>query len=393
MDFKIFLQNVLSNHEGVEVKIDSLVESSCTEPGQNFMSVVSIVKVEGKIANVRPYFKSVFVKRKTLFEGNSQLFSMDDAFDNEVVVYLKVLPLIMRTADVTRLPCPSYYHVSNDVIILEDLQEQGFGSGKASEGFDFAAAISIVQELAKFHAASYYTRMVDQERFDVTVKELKPIGLILSNNRSMMETCLKRVIRYIEAEKDMNLEATSLRRLHGRVTESMRELREPKNVAVLVHGDFWYNNILIWKSEDSEDKIRIIDFQASALLSPAVDFWLFLYTSISHSLLVKNCVEFITLYKASFQEALSNLNSFEIPSEELMFDELLSKELYGFLSAMAYLPALYLKGELLGEMTKASEEEKKDGCFLDKFVLPGFKERLIEIVRFAYQRGVFNHIA
>lgn len=49
MELQNLLERVLGSHEGVShLKISSMRESSCTKPGQNFMSVVSLVHVEGE---------------------------------------------------------------------------------------------------------------------------------------------------------------------------------------------------------------------------------------------------------------------------------------------------------------------------------------------------------
>lgn len=211
----------------------------------------------------------------------------------------------------------------------------------------------------------------------------------------MMETSLKRAIRYLEAEDDLKTAATFLRKLQGRVTEEMRDLRDPKYVAVLVHGDFWFNNILTRRNEEGfevsgENQFRIIDFQTCALQSPAVDFWLFLYTSIIPTVLADHCDSFIRHYSSAFLEVLSiqNTPADRVPSATFLEEELTSKEIYGFLAAMAYLPALYFKRELIAEIGNASEEEKEEEGYIERYVGPQFRERLTEVAKYCSKKGV-----
>lgn len=60
-------------------------------------------------------------------------------------MYQAVLPLITATANVTKVPCPLYYHAAGDVIVLEDLLAQGFGVGDVAEGFGLASAYCIIK--------------------------------------------------------------------------------------------------------------------------------------------------------------------------------------------------------------------------------------------------------
>lgn len=73
------------------------------------------------------------------------MFRILDAFHNEATTYLKMFPLY----DV-RLPCPRCYHADCDVIVLEDLRDEGYAMGDRCKGFDLKTseyAVEVGEEL------------------------------------------------------------------------------------------------------------------------------------------------------------------------------------------------------------------------------------------------------
>lgn len=61
------------------------------------------------------------------------------------------------------------------------------------------------------------------------------------------------------------------------VGETMR--RNENGLNVLVHGDFWLNNIMFKRHSNS---IRFLDFQLTIFASPAIDLHLFICSSLTH---------------------------------------------------------------------------------------------------------------
>uniref|UniRef100_A0A1B6K050 CHK kinase-like domain-containing protein n=1 Tax=Homalodisca liturata TaxID=320908 RepID=A0A1B6K050_9HEMI len=385
-DLKGLLERVLSQKEGLSgLRVHEVRASSITNPGDNFMSVVSAVEVLGILPGGTPYQKSLFVKWPVGGAQHTQTYHVDEAFSNEAVVYLQVLPLY----DVTS-PCPLCYYAGNDVIVLENLKRQGYKMGERSVGFDFPTAECTLKALAKFHAGSYHANLTKKKDFLAATDQLKPIGFLLSGNRDMVETSLRRAISMVAEVDDLKDVLPVLRSFQGKVSEKLRDLRRATNLTVMGHGDFWLNNLMICK--ESENPVKIVDLQACAIMSPAVDVYSFLYTSVASSVMDSDRFEqLLRIYSEAF---LDNLKGLKLPTEYApslsdVLDELKSRELYGLFIGTLYLPALELSPDV-PDLDSVSKEQTLDDDFALKYFGPGLKNRMQNLVRLCKERGVLS---
>ncbi|XP_046662406.1 uncharacterized protein LOC124355345 [Homalodisca vitripennis] len=385
-DLKGLLERVLSQKEGLSgLRVHEVRASSITNPGDNFMSVVSAVEVLGILPGGTPYQKSLFVKWPVGGAQRTQTYHVDEAFSNEAVVYLQVLPLY----DVTS-PCPLCYYAGHDVIVLENLKRQGYTIGERSVGFDFPTAECTLKALAKFHAGSYHANLTKKKDFLAATDQLKPIGFLLSGNRDMVETSLRRAISMVAEVDDLKDVLPVLRSFQGKVSEKLRDLRRATNLTVMGHGDFWLNNLMICK--ESENPVKIVDLQACAIMSPAVDVYSFLYTSVASS--VMECDRFEQLLRIYSEAFLDNLKGLRIPTEYApslsdVLHELKSRELYGLFIGTLYLPALELSPDV-PDLDSVSKEQTLDDDFALKFFGPELKNRMRNLVRLCKERGVLS---
>lgn len=205
----------------------------------------------------------------------------------------------------------------------------------------------------------------------------------------MLEGLLARVHSQIEEEPEFKSFLDYIKPLEGKVQQTIRTLRQASKIKVLSHGDFWINNVLVRSGDD--DSVRLVDFQACALTSPAVDVWSFLYTSLELSSMDEHVEELLQLYCKSLVDELSSLKlpQKQIPSQREAMDDLTSREFYGFLIANLYLPALSVDSEEMQNIETVSKEDIINEMFVHSMQLSGLKERLIKLISICTKRGVF----
>uniref|UniRef100_A0A1B6ENY9 CHK kinase-like domain-containing protein n=1 Tax=Cuerna arida TaxID=1464854 RepID=A0A1B6ENY9_9HEMI len=385
-DLKGLLEKALSQREGLPgLRVHEVRAAPCTKPGDNFMSVVNAVEVLGSLPGGTPYQKSVFVKWPVGGAQRSQTYHVDEAFNNESVVYLRVLPLY----DVTS-PCPQCYYAGRDVIVLEDLLKQGYKMGERSIGFDFPTAECSLKALAKFHAGSYHANLTKKIDFLAATDQLKPIGFFISSNRDMVETSLRRAITMVAEDEDLKDVLPVLRSFQGRVSEMLRDLRKAADMTVMGHGDFWFNNLMVCNG--SEISVKIVDLQACSIMSPAVDVYSFLYTSVASSVMESDQFEqLLQIYSEAFLDNLKRLKipTGHIPSSSDILHELKSRELYGLFIGTFYLPALELSPDV-PDLDSTSKEQTLNDDFALRFFGPELKNRMRNLVRLCKIRGVLR---
>lgn len=205
-----------------------------------------------------------------------------------------------------------------------------------------------------------------------------------------LEGLLARVQSQIGDEPEFQSFLDYINPLEGKVHQTVKGLRKASGIEVLCHGDFWINNILVRPGD--QDSVRLIDLQAGDLTSPAVDVWSFIYTSLELSIMDDHIEELLQLYCKSFVDELSSLElpQKQIPSQSDVMEDLTSRELYGFLIANLYLPALLADSESIQDLETVSKEDIMNETFMKTMKFSGLKERLKKLISICTKRGVFT---
>lgn len=205
-----------------------------------------------------------------------------------------------------------------------------------------------------------------------------------------LEGLLARLHSQIGDEPEFKSFLDYIKPLEGKVHQTVKALRKASGIEVLCHGDFWINNILVRPGD--HESVRLIDLQAGDLTSPAVDVWSFIYTSLELSIIDDHVEELLHLYCKSFVEELTSLklSQKQIPSEKEVMEDLTSRELYGFLIANLYLPALLAESESIQDLETVSKEDIMNESFMKTMQFSGLKERLKKLISICTKRGLFT---
>ncbi|KAJ8984932.1 hypothetical protein NQ317_012182 [Molorchus minor] len=115
--------------------------------------------------------------------------------------------------------------------------------------------------------------------------------------------------------------------------EKIEERKEPW--LTIGHGDMWVNNIMVRFEDDTPTSVKFIDFQNFAYRSPAVDLFLFLWSSVQNSVLEEHFDDLLKLYHESFTEKLQELgcDTAPFPLENLV-EEMKMAAKYGLSHAL-----------------------------------------------------------
>lgn len=204
--------------------------------------------------------------------------------------------------------------------------------------------------------------------------------------------CLK-VLRKYQDETAVAHVIPKIEKLVNNALETMVSMTKTDKLAVLCHGDFWINNLLFkYDSGNTLSDMRILDFQAPRFQSFAVDFWTFFYTSIKPSLL-ENCLEDLAqLYFNTFVSSIkSKVPDSAVPKYKDVLNELYKRQLYGFLLAVWYLPALYIDSTTVSDFDDMMSQDVSRSDVEVNLELPKeYDDRILAVVRHCYRYGVFD---
>lgn len=334
-------------------KLKLVLLSPATDKNENFVSVDRAkIKIEMSETKI---LKTIDVIIKVLL-SKSDGFKSLAMFPRETLMYQFVLPAfeniwVVTAHELTQFApkCLKVEREPYELIVLEDLQSQGYNVLNSIEGLNFEQAKLVLVQLAKFHAASAVFR--DKIKLDKTDSDL------LNRKRSMIiredDPVIKGSIALVKAFKKALASYADCHRYLEKISKwnmtkvvtTFTDVAIPmqNGFEVLNHGDLWTDNILF---NDDHSEVKFIDFQLSFWGGPAADLSDFLITSVDDAVKVASFYDLIEIYHQSLLESLQKLKYVGIvPSlKELHFD-LLDKGFYGrcnYLKKIGFITSKYL---------------------------------------------------
>lgn len=164
-----FFAKALSHGLGQAVGVCSMNLTAGSAIGDNFCSdiyraVVDYRPITADETN-EPTRVSLIVKALPFTELRGPLLQEMAVFDKEVKMYRNALPRLSALLGGERLSARCYYAESEPVqiIVFEDLKEDGFRMTDRLIGLDEVHCGLVVQKLARFHAASMRLQEQDED--------------------------------------------------------------------------------------------------------------------------------------------------------------------------------------------------------------------------------------
>lgn len=290
-------------------------------------------------------------------------------FEKEYGFYEELAPAINTLLQETgqrslRIPrCFTHARTETyEVMVLEDLTTRGFRAVDRRFGIDQAHATVAIQELARLHAASC---LLQKRTEDKPLAQTYPfVGkewtkAYKRGSESYEDILLKHVdlgVAMLEATSSRTRDITWLKEIRPKVWQMfLRQLESEEPFAVVCHGDGWSSNILFrYDSMDTPVEAIFVDLQQVRLASPATDIHALMAPNLTSSVRLQEHHSMMVAYLNTFRgvmEAGGAKIPFNLGSLE---SEYRDKTLYGFLSALIYIPLALQKGG--GRIHPLSEE-------------------------------------
>ncbi|XP_039289014.1 uncharacterized protein LOC111046104 [Nilaparvata lugens] len=326
--------------------------------GENYLSRLYRIRINYASNPVEKLPETVIVK--LLPVGYLETFVNENGMlEKEIKMYTDYLPLVKLHLGRNLAP-ESFKVTRKDMLMLEDLSLDGYKMKDRILRLDRYHAEAAVKILAEFHSTSIFLREKNSEILEEVSKESQfhnetPTERDFIVNRFNMFMIELRKYPHLKKYADL-FHDTLGADMWSRFMEEMR--RDCKWLKVLNHGDFWTNNILF--KHDGDGKIldlKLVDFQFTRFVSPAMDLQLFFVTSLSDRSDIGHLTEtYRVTLNSKLPSTITPLGRAHIQAELDRF------ETFGFIVAACFLPGAVINRQQIINYDDTTEEQFSSGA-------------------------------
>ncbi|XP_076054666.1 uncharacterized protein LOC143033287 [Oratosquilla oratoria] len=276
----------------------------------------------------------------------NRAFVIETQFDlREIKFYNEILPALkdieqkyLPEEEAGRLAVPECFHAvyrpgAESILVLSDLKVEGYAILDLTKGLSQKQAELALGQLAKIHAASYAMQVKENIKLEDKFPYLMTVDQAVTSFQSLVDRGLPLLLRFLENKTEHKAVLDVLHRYTGqRASEVFRKVLTPSDkLNVLVHNDFWCNNLLFGKEEE-EETCRIIDWQMIMMGRPSIDLALLLCTSVPPKVRRDHASTILSSYWEAF---LARIRLYGIEEKTLKYTLENLKEDYESAQAMA----------------------------------------------------------
>uniref|UniRef100_A0A336KL31 CSON009900 protein n=1 Tax=Culicoides sonorensis TaxID=179676 RepID=A0A336KL31_CULSO len=395
-----FFENVLrKQHCDQSITVTNITLEAALGKGENYASDIIRAKIQFKAGLENTRSAQYIVKAGMADTSMQDMLEEYDVFHREIVVYDKILPvvesLLLSIKDKTKL-APSVYSLGKSPrhFVFEDLTLSGYEKANRRQGLNYTETRIMLQQLAKFHAATAVLHTLDPESMkDHHFPNIGPDQTYfypLFTNA--MKSCAQQASKWPGCEKF----ADKLFKLEPYLIEKAFDIYtwNENDFNVLTHGDAWLSNALFKYDKDTKEAIDCIlmDFSVGYFGSPGIDLVYLLFGSTSCDLKER---EFDLLVQEYHLELISVLKKLHykrtMPSLRDLHIEMLKKGLLGVMYSTFLIPIRLLEDVANADLTNLlgmTEESNKFRQML--FSNPGYQERMSYLLDYYDRKGILS---
>jgi hypothetical protein len=293
--------------------------------GDNVAGELYAIKVEATSG------KSYNLVIKTLPEEESafrEYMRASRVFVLEMAVYTTLKESLenlikIKGLDIT-LPLPPYFggqcDGENDFLCLEDQRPLGFRMPDKYAGLNFVETKVILEELGRFHALTYSLIKFEGEKFFTGTEGREKMIRSVWDDPNLEEMANAMfsgavdnavdIIRLRDEELSRKMRAALDSSKIYKIMMSVGKMTDEKIFPVIIHGDFWVNNILIkYNDRDEPTSVKFIDFQQTRRGNIFEELLYFIFTSTTPDLRAKHLSQLLQVYYESFTSSLDLLKT------------------------------------------------------------------------------------
>ncbi|XP_018562290.1 uncharacterized protein LOC108904287 isoform X1 [Anoplophora glabripennis] len=321
------LDQLLNGYIGDSKSIVDTKFSRLTAPGENYGSILLKVDItlENKKDNSREELHTVakLIPEDEFFQ---KMFNVQVSCKVEISFYDTIVPTLQRFQKekgvqqvmdffpkmyASRLNLNGSDTVDqNAVLLLENLIEAGYKNVDRFESFDLPTVKVVLKDLAVFHAVPLALKLLEPETFQSKIRPYlvafqPPPPEAENPDGKQFTDSFEIVFDFLEADEECRPVVPLLREKSKLRPEPDIHQNEPW--ATMGHGDFWINNTMVKFEEGRPVANKMVDFQNPRYLSPAVDLFFLLWSSVKLDVLDEHYDNLVQFYHENFIKQLKEL--------------------------------------------------------------------------------------
>ncbi|GBP46464.1 hypothetical protein EVAR_28043_1 [Eumeta japonica] len=320
-----------------------------SELGDGYVALVLRALVTGE-KNGEESKKNIIVKCAPKALEVRKVMPITQLFVREAFFYSNILPRyekIQNDAGLSQdMKCefPHCIDVCDDYleehVALENLKAKGY---ELCKQIDYEHAEKAFEILGKFHALSLIFEKRHKGEFEYCVSQSNEIFFNNLDEYNCSGLCIfleKAKSKFINCIVDEDHRKAVAKALRDDFYKMMQKFCSSGKIKVIVHGDFWLNNMFFKYQDGVPLKALPIDFQIIRYQSPVNDLLYFTGGSSDASLRRNHFWKLFDVYYDSFKEFI-NLCGYDVEnicSYDDMKKELYNQALYGIISGVFTLP-------------------------------------------------------
>ncbi|XP_046660339.1 uncharacterized protein LOC124354138 [Homalodisca vitripennis] len=324
-----FLTECLKHEENKQnIVVTKFEVSPAIPPGEQYASCPLRVKVEYKDNKESDHLHTLSLIIKSEVSEGVVKEVVSSYGSCESVFYKTFLPKANILLRINFIP-KSIFSTNSSLIVLEDLEQEGFVMADKVTGLDFEHCCLYMEAMASLHAVALALHKEDPELVESLGREKIYLnGLVGPEGfKAMTVSGLRCLVDYAETSETFNKYAGLIRDILGSIWDmtikAIHSSRESP-IKTLNHGDPWTNNLMFkYNNEDKPSEMRLLDFQMMRYGSPANDLVFFIWSSANDDVRTSRLDELFQVYVESFNRNLEQLNCVERISCDSLREEML----------------------------------------------------------------------